>query len=442
MHLRPILTLLLITFGSHLAAQLVIELKDTVRAGAIGRVADRMIVAFDELAPIGVMDQQSGPLNVFLEGSVGQSLMKVLDRSMTTQGPDREVVLKLGQLRLLQVAGSIQLGMHMEFLEPTPTGHARLFDHGVSLTHSSAGKKDVSRLIGQAFQECLDAFAKHDAEGMGMRTELDSMLTHSAIVRRTNELPVWHNSLRPAGVYRTFNDMRLDRPDTIGFAMREKLRSLYDDQLVKLRQVDRDTRNGIWGFTDGEHIYKNLGGEFIRLERYEETFRAHWNAPTQTDASAVVIGGLLGGLAGALLADGITREPGPIIQYELDPLSGELWPVKELGERPVYKSVHLFYYSRFAKHNTDVHVELSGRKVVTLNKRNWTVLSPEPRIAHTSATVSVKGGSTVTVDIDSNSIRTEVYLIDVKADGSLSAKRLSMEMAHKVLEGIKDEDRR
>ena len=442
MVLRHAISVLLMATGLQGSGQLVVELKDTVHAGAIGRIADRMIVAFDELAPIGVVQFQEVPANVFLDGPVGQSLMRQLHQAKTEQGPNREVVLKLGQLRMLQVGSNMQIGMHMEFLDRTPTGYARLYEHGVSFIQANAGKRDISHIILQAFQECMSAFEKNVSRNQAGRIVLDSAQVHSPMIRRASDLPARNDSTERSGIYRTYSDMLLDRPDSVGFAKRQMLRSLYDDQLVKLRDVDRDTRQSIWGFTDGEHIYKNLGGEFVRLERYDERFRARWKAPAQTDAGAMILGGLLGGLVGAALVGGISSTPGGIIQYELDLLSGDLWPVKERDARPGYQSVHLFEYSRFSKRDADVRVQIKGGEVVILNKSNWTVLRPEPRIAHATAIVRNSDDETDLLDLDTNAQRTEVYLIDMKADGSLSVKRLPEQMALKKIEGLKKEQRR
>ena len=168
---------------------------------------------------------------------------------------------------------------------------------------------------------------------------------------------------------------------------------------------------------------------------------ARWKAPAQVDAGAVIAGGLLGGLLGAAVFGGLSSTPGAIIQYELDPLSGDLWPAKERGQRPGYRSVHLFAYSRFAKQDTEIRVQMEGGDGIALNKDQWTIIQPEPRMA--SATIIVSSdGDMVHVGLDRNARRAEVYLIDMKADGLLSVKRLPEQMARKKIETLKAEQRR
>lgn len=438
---RLTISVLALAFGTVVQGQLVVALKDSVFVGAVGRITDRMIVAFDELAPIGVVQFQEVPANVFLDGPVGQSLMSKLQRTIPAHGPDRDIVLKLGQLRMLQVGSNMQIGMHMEFLEPRPTGYARVYEHAVSFIRTNAGRKDIPGMIVQAFQECLSAFEKNVEENAGSAAVIDKDEVRSPMTRASSDLKEWNGDTGRTGVFRTFTDFLLDRRDSVGFTTREMVRSLYDDQLVKLRQVDRDTRQDIWGFTDGQHIYKNLGGEFVRLERYDERMVARWKAPAQVDAGAVIAGGLLGGLLGAAVFGGLSSTPGAIIQYELDPLSGDLWPVQERNKRPGYRSVHLFEYSRFAKQDAEVMVQLEGGEAVMLNKNQWTIVQPEPRLANATVIVT-SDGDMVHVDIDRNARRTEVYLMDMRTNGLLSVKRLPEQMARKKIGTLKKEQRR
>lgn len=438
---RPILSMLILAGGLQASAQLVVQLKDTVFAGPVGRIADRMIVAFDELAPIGVVQFQEVPSNVFLDGPVGQSLMNSMYQTVSAKDLDREIVLKLGQLRVLQVGSNMQIGMQMEFLELQPTGYARIFEHAVSFTRTNAGRKEIQGMIAHAFQQCLSAFEVSVAEYAGRNEMLDDVQVRAPMERLSSAMKAWNGGTGRAGLYRTYSDFLMDRPDSMEFSTRELVRSLYDDQLVKLRQMDRDTRQDIWGFTDGQHIYKNLGSEFVRLERYEERMVARWKAPAQVDAGAVIAGGLLGGLLGAAVFGGLSSTPGAIIQYELDPLSGDLWPVKERNQRPGYRSVHLFAYSRFAKQDTEIRVQIEGGDGIALNKDQWTIIQPEPRMA--SATIKVSSdGDMVHVDMDRNARRAEVYLTDMKADGLLSVKRLPEQMARKKIDTLKAEQRR
>ncbi len=442
MFLRRVITTLCLTISSSMAGQMVIVLEDTVQVGAIGQVADRMIVAFDETAPIGVVYQAGVPVNIFLDLPVGQSLMNALHRpGPISENPEREVILKLGQLRLLQVGVGLQLGMHLEFLERTPTGYLRLHAHGTSINSNKSGRNDIAAIVTQAFEECLTSYgaiASAHVEGV----VVDSLMAHAPMEVHTTELPVWNVGQGPSGVYHTYLDMAQNRPDTLDIKMREKVRSLYTDQLVKLRHVDRNTREAIWGFTDGTHIYKNLGNEFVRLVRNDDHYCARWQAPTQTDATALLVGGALGGVMGVLIADGLTRTQGEVINYALDPLSGDLWPVKERDKRPGLPSLHVLHFSRYAKGDTTVLVGLEEGPAITLRERQWTVLRPEPRLANAFATIRSPDGQTLRVAMDTNTKRTEVYLIDMKADGSISMKQLSEQMAHKTIERLKKEERR
>ena len=442
MLLRGIIASLLLTASLTATGQLVIEWKDTVRAGPIGRVADRMIVAFDEHAPIGVVIQGEQPINVFPAKPVGESLMGMLQRPAPPEGPDRNVVLKLGQLRLLQIGGALQLGMHMELLEPTSSGYRRLHAHGTTLTRAHAGRKDIAPMVAQAFQECLDAFAAPPIGNAAASDEMDSLEARMPMVAHTTDWPVWHNDRRPPGVFRSFQDMVLDRPDTMDIRIRDMVRGLHDEQLVKLRHVDRDTRRSIWGFTDGTHIYKSMGEEFVRLERYNAGYTARWQTSAQVDAAAIIFGGLIGGLMGAAIAGGMTSKPGEVILYELDPCSGDLWPKSERGQRPGFRGLHIFHFSRYAKQDVDVLVELDHAAQATLNKGHWTPVEPEPRLAQAFATVQIQGGSSVRVPIETQAKRTIVHLINVKDNGELSVKQLPEQMANKTLERLKKADRR
>ncbi len=397
-----------------------------------------MIVAFDETAPIGTMGLSSEPVNVFLERPLGESLMALLDRQGAFNGPDRDVVLKLGRLRLLHLHTGLQLGMHMELLEPRADGYHRLCEYGTSITTVGTTRKEVGALIVRAFQECLTGFAEYGpATSSG---PLDSISVHAPMIIRTEDMPVWTTQLTTPGLYHTFADMRMDRRDSMDIAVRERLRSLSTDQLVRLVGVDKNIRQNIWGFTQGGHIYKNLGSEFVRLERTPEGFRALWQAPVQPDPAALTVGVLLGGIVGGAVAAGLSSEPLQIIRYALDPTSGELWPVKSLDTPVGSKSVHVFQYSGFAKSDASVLVSGEEMKDATLHKRNWTVVQPPPRLAHAFITVGVDGGQQVRVALDTNAERTEVYLIDVKADGVLSVKKLPIPMADKILNGLNQED--
>lgn len=421
-------------------AQLVIGLEGTVHAGAIGRVAPRMIVAFDEMAPIGAMEHGSVPVNVFLDRPVGESLMDLLDHSAAFDGPDRDVVLKVGRLRLLHLLTGLQLGMHMELLEQRSDGYHRLFEHGTSITTAGITKKEIGPMVVRAFQECLTAFAQggpapHNAP-------LDSAAVHAPMTIPMESMPIWAAGPATPGLYHTYADMRLDRRDTMHVAMRERLRSLSTDQLVKLVGMDKDITQQIWGFTQGGHIYKNLGKEFVRLERTPEGFSALWQAPMQTDPGSVAFGMFLGGIVGGVVAAGLSSEPGAVIRYALDPACGDLWPVKNAGDAPGSRSIHVFQYSGFAKPDVPVLVTGEEGKEAGLNKRNWTIVRPAPRLAHSFVTVRTASGDPVRVAVDTNADRTEVYLIDVKADGALTVKKLPAQMADKFIGDLKKEDLR
>lgn len=428
-------------------AQFFVELKGTIDLPT-GRWADSVLVAFDPASPIGIIhtERTAETVHAYFKDPVDVALQKVLRKPGSVPATGPELVIKVNKLHLEEFGVAAQCGLHLEVLERTGTRHVRRFEYGTTVTSKKGetARDDHSRNILRALRQCLAAFVL--AEQQGRLTDLpvaDSLL-HTPMHVGSAEAPILGEGWFEPGLYHTFMDMRMDKPDTtFSIAILEKAKSAGDDQVVHLLHLDRSLTDSIWGFNNGYSTYKNLGGNnFIRLDRSGGIFRASIPPPENNHVAVVAVGGALFGVIGAVaVAAGSSAPTGPIA-CELDMLSGDLRPTASIESQSALKVLHIFHYSRFAEKNVDLRISYGDAPAVTLKKRQWMKVEPTPGLEKLVVTVRSVTGETYAVELDTNVQRTEVYLIDVDKDGTITVNRSKEPMASSVIDDLKAENER
>ncbi|MFC5270410.1 hypothetical protein [Adhaeribacter terreus] len=105
-----------------------------------------------------------------------------------------------------------------------------------------------------------------------------------------------------------------------------------------------------WGYSDGKKTYIRFGGKpsllFLTKRKDQFTFVAN---VTTTDKTAVAIGSALGGVAGGIIAQGLTANT-HAIEFSIHPLTGMINPVPKARDETDESKISKIVVYRNSKH--------------------------------------------------------------------------------------------
>jgi hypothetical protein len=407
-----------------------------------GAWADTVLIAFDVKEPLGsVQNVGTGRVvHVVFKDHPGAVLKRLLGPGLERDPNTEVLLLKLNRLHLDEAGANTYCHMHAELLRRKNGEYSRVFEEGITIRgQRRAGAAKHEENILRALQDFLNRYDEQAKAGSLTALRISDTLVGAPLSIGHADAPVLRTSAPRRGLYRTYMQMRMDTPDTLfSFELRETVNSLGNGQIVKLKRVPNAVVDEYWGLSDGRHPYARIGDSFVRLDRVENGFWASIPQPDTQDPGSIVMGGLFFGVMGAAIAAGATAESNAPVLCDLDLLCGELVP--RLNKADSY-AMQVFHVTRFAKRADPITVVCEGKPTKQLIKGEWTAFLLPPQAAPVRVVVTGPLGEEV-VEMDTNTDQTNVYLIDVKKDGTLSVARLKDQMREAVLDELKEEDRR
>lgn len=438
----PGLVFLASGLSTHCPAQVLLEFPTPIERSALENWSDTVLLGIDPTAPLGFSGREELEIRTLSPLSV--SLGGLMPRSTAASGDAPRWVLKVNRLHPEEVNDAVRCALHIEVLERRPEGHVRLFEHGTIRTAYVTGHTaaDHAHNIREALMEVLAAFDQAHLENRLTATPVALSALASLFIPGVNEAPILGAGTFRPGVYRTFLDMRQDRPDTtVLFRVRETLRSPGEQHVLRMKDIDHAVRDSIWGFSTGPALYRRVGRDFLRLDRNGPSFTTTIPATAENIAIGVSLGvsfGLVGVGVGLLL----TPPPQPPVICDLNMLCGDLVPRAYRMEEAVIHTTHVFHFSRFSKSDSCVVVHLNDSTAIPLRKGQWASMTPTPQRSPIDVSVTGPNGQRQHVQVDTHAEQTMVYLVEVKKDGAMSMTKLKDPMRGSVIDDLRAEDKR
>lgn len=452
---KVLLGLILLASGSTTrgTAQVLLEFPMPIERSALENWSDTVLLSIDPAAPLGLSGRKEQEIRTRSPLSI--SFGGLMPRTTAASGGAPRWSLKVNRLRLEENSDHLRCALHIEVLERRPEGLVRLFEQGTIRDTHATGHMAASHAhnIREALTEILAAFDRAHLENLLTATPVDKIALTAPFIPGVNEAPILGAGTYRKGVYRSFTDMRLDRPDTtVRFEVRETSRSPGGQQVLRMKDIDREVRDSIWGFSTGQVMYRKVGRDFLRLDRHGPTFTATIPATAENIAIGLSLGvsfGLVGVGVGMLL----TPPPQPAVVCDLNMLCGDLVPRYGRGEDdlepPSYNrdeaaihTTHVFHVSRFAKSDSSVVIQLNDSTTIPLRKGQWTSMMPPPQQLPIDVWVTGPKGQRQHVQVDTHADQTMVYLVDVKKDGLMGVTKLKDPMRSSVINDLRAEDQR
>lgn len=138
-------------------------------------------------------------------------------------------------------------------------------------------------------------------------------------------IPILASAAPKSGVYLNFKEFKNNDPglleSEVVFDKGRYLVDAYSGKKIK----------DSWGFSDGQQTYIRFGGEqnFFPLTKQKDHFSFEGNV-ISSNAGAIVLGSLVGGIAGGLIAGALTEKT-QVMKFTVNPLTGIISPAENFG---------------------------------------------------------------------------------------------------------------
>lgn len=407
-----------------------------------GYWADTLFITYDTSKPLGTVRTPNTEryVHLVLKDHPGTVLKGLLRPELTNDDSVDLQFLRINRLRVDEVGPNSLCLLHAEVLLRSNGKFVRVFERPVTITGKrSRGTSVHEENITKALDEFLRGYARAAIDGSLTATPVDRSALQTPLLIDETLAPIIRQGAPSRGLYHSYLQMRMNEPDTsLNFELRETVGSMDDSRVVKLRKTPDAAVDRYWGLSDGEHAYMRFGSSFIQLERAGAGFTLSIPQPDTYDPSSIVLGGMFFGMIGAgIAAAATTSNPGHIL-CDLDLYCGEAVP--RSTKESTY-AAHIFQVSRYSKSDDPVHISVEGMGPISLAKEEWTMLELPPQAAPVSILITGPN-ATKTQEVDTNTDRTNFYLIEVKKDGSLQVSKLNEYMRSSAIDDLKPEFRR
>ncbi len=297
------------------------------------------------------------PQRADLKPTVATALQALLTQQLPARPTDQPV---LALVRALHVQEDITFTSEqasdevaLDFYLLDDQGNAR-FALATNETVQSKGLETTARhphQLAQAIQACLVQLARVDWSSVAAQPghPVAELQLTQPVASRT--YPILTDSLRPAGFYRTFPDFRINDPvgspalivvpeRVLGKGWEDV--STYTPYLQEPDGSRGAQLRGMWGFSDGQHVYIYQHKRYWRLARQGDSFG--FVGPSTADPGAVSTASMLGGLVGGAIAAASTS--GQPTAYTLSLLTGRVSTLAEDDYVPTPDTVLVHIYCR------------------------------------------------------------------------------------------------
>lgn len=309
-----------------------------------------------------------------LKPTVATGLQALLTQQLPARPTDRRL---LAVVRALHVQETISFtseqatdDVALDFYLLDEAGNAH-FALSTSETVQSKGMETTSRhprQLAQALQACLAKLAAVDWPSVATQPgqPVASLLSASPVLSAA--YPVFTDSVRRAGFYRTFLDFRNNSPVTTPALLVDAAPNqskgwtggyLYTPYLQTPDGGRGEQLRGAWGFSDGRQVFILHRNQYRLLVRRGEGFG--FVGASAADPGAVSTGALLGGAIGGAIAAASTS--GHPTDFTLNMVTGRVSALAEDGPAATAETVLHIYCRKSSTGTTPQPVFLNDKPV-------------------------------------------------------------------------------
>ena len=432
-----------------LRAQHIIELKaGTLSVPGLHERIDSVVLVFDALDPIGIVRKGDQPVPAYLDGPVDRVLHKFLSGGGPAESGS-SLVIKVNVLRLreqtVKGGGRASCALHLEVLRREGPGTwVHLYTHGTNAVWHGAGVTGAhDRTLANAFNECMVGYvAARDGQKLG------TAVIDAVGLRELPEETLPFSALAPVprrGLYHTFMDVLLDRPDTLTPFVLERRDPVELPRCMRMKGDSvNELRKALWGCSDGERRYVNVDGYFLELSR--DTVLRTRVRYTDWDPEMAIAGTVMfGALGGALGAAASLEERS--VPVRVDPRTGRLvsdpdrWSEVPIPADRSLRAEVLFVHSKYGAQEKPICLQApKGERSICMEKGQHHTMFLQPRRERIIIQARVGNVVPVEVAVNANDLAKQVFLLKADKSGDIKASRLNWEMSQAVLRDLDEAD--
>lgn len=377
------------------------------------RIADIMD-AREQTYCIGMVQRGMGNRRApaFLKAGLKAEFDYLFANSFPQNGEAKPLVLRVNRLQIYEITSAnrevaiVELGL--TFLEKEGDALVEIHETGITLEHSGL---DVTKAhdtnIANAVEKCLLDLLYRRRRGLLYR--------HPAGTPRT--CPMVQEATPRAGIFHTFSDFRENTPlNDAAYTFTLDIKENSKNNIVRAKPdwQKKAPEGDIWGLSDGQHVYLNLGANYFRLIKENGEFLLFGPSP-KDNTGAVLLGSVLGGVVGGLIAGAMSGDYSSkeMTTYKIDLNTGALVPFEE----PVYRRIEArltLFSSEFNPKESRLSVSVGGQPIGDMTPSTYHRLRIPPPEKAVEVCVSTTDGQKTCDTVTPELFKTTVALLRLR----------------------------
>jgi hypothetical protein len=386
--------------------------------------------------------QSDKKVAAFFYTRIANEISLFLNNSIVREPGTKPLILQVNRLRIYEMtyakAEISVCQLNLSFLEKSDTGYIELFNSSAEIHRYGV---DVTTLhevnIATAFDSCFSAFNNRSLSGTLAKRQIPAEQFGTDPLEDPSYYPIFRDSPKK-GIYRSFYDFRENTPDPGVLFQVIPEKNFRDSSLrrVVLRMDNKKLKNQLfWGFSDGTLSYVRVGKKYYALakQKKEFDFSAYIEDFTPDAASAnwgaIVISGVMFGMIGAGVATAVVtsspthHSPHFPVKLKIDFYSGTPFYHTE-PDFLKNQGTCIFHFSKTAPRNSSLCLFTDGKFCCMIKPGEYF----EKQTARESETLDLKlvpdGQPAFYEKLSAPFYTTQVYLIKIKKDKSISVSKL------------------
>lgn len=332
--------------------------------------------------------------------------------------------------------------MNISFLTKNHGQLYELITFGKTIAYNFKFSKGISKITSSLFNE----FQERYDEGK-IAPKIISSDSLGINLMRNHKYKANENKQYRRGIYWSFADFSYNTPDTLTQfkCFVDEKNGVVERGKLELKHYDKRLAE-MWGYSDGENVFVDLGYDIYPLEKMDSIPAVKFSPPKY--GSAALIGGLLFGLAGAIVFYAIEASTTPT---EVNAIATDGYTIKkvycyldynsatfklpdDITNRAIYAE-NIFCFSRYSKAEKPVELIYNDSVVCKLSPSTYCILYTPSDISKFDIKLKAED-TTVTQTIEPKLFSTDVYMINLKKGKKIIFDHFFADMKDKVLKDI------
>lgn len=383
--------------------------------GFMYRVVD-IIDAREQTYCIGIVQRGMGNKKVaaFFKAGMKAEFDYLFGNSFGVDASNKPVILRINKLQVYEITTSNRemaiVELNISLLEKEGEQYIEIFETGVTVERSSMMDVTSShdKNIAQALQNCLVEFVDREYRG----------LTYRRPATTNHIYPILQEgaALKP-GIFRTFNDFRDNTAqENPAYPYTLEINDKNKSGIVRAspKWKGNPPVGEIWGLSDGQFAYINLGSGFFRLTKEGDAFVLYGPSP-RDGTGAVILGAAMGGIIGGLIAGAVSGgySSRDMTKYRIDLSTGAMVPFEEPAYRRIESRLILFC-SGFNDKESRIAITVNNQPVGDMPPGTYHRLRLPPPEKPVEICVNIPGGEKVCETVTPELFKTTVALLRIR----------------------------